>query len=282
MTQTNLDSQQQKKAGLSVAQSIIAGIAAGAGEVGLNHPLWTIKTLMQKGETIKFNPWILYRGILPNAASMIPITAIQVGLNRFFQQRFFSNSNELSTIQNLITAFAAGAASSLVSCPTEMIMTHQKTSFYAAGAQLIKQNGYSRVYTGLLATMLREGMFTTFFLGVTPVLKERIQTHCPHDFASSILAGMLAGIGATLASQGVDTVKTLQQAATPSESDGLVTTMHKLYSSKGMPGFFTGVIPRGARVMSAVTMMALITEQMKKLFADSNETESSSISAGTR
>lgn len=281
MTQTKLESKpktlKQQNTGLSVIQSTIAGIAAGAGEVGLNHPLWTIKTLMQKGEPITLNPRILYRGILPNAASMIPITAIQVGLNRFFQQRFFSSNHELTTTQRVITAFTAGAASSLVSCPTEMIMTHQKTSFYATGAQLVRQNGYSRLYTGLLATMLREGMFTTFFLGVTPVLKERIRVHCPHDFAASIFAGMLAGIGATLASQGVDTVKTLQQSASAAESAGLVTTMQKLYSSKGVSGFFTGVIPRGTRVMSAVTVMGLITEQMKKLFTDRDETNTPSI-----
>lgn len=281
MSQTKLESQATpapKKTGLSIMQSIIAGSIAGAGEVFFDHPLWTIKTRMQKGDPFTMNPQILYRGIIPNAASMIPITALQVALNCFFQQCFLRNKNELTSTERLNTAFAAGVGSAFVSCPTEMIMTHQKTSFYSAGMGLVKQAGLSSLYRGLPITMLREGMFTTFFLGVTPIMKSNIGTYCSNDLAASIFAGILAGIGATLASQGADTVKTIQQSAPT--SIGLDKTIRDLYSSGGVKGFFSGTIPRGMRVVSAVTIMGLINEKMNDVFADSEEQETSSVRPG--
>lgn len=275
MAQTKLESKseapKQKRIQLSVWQSIISGSIAGAAEVGINHPLWAVKTLLQKGEPITLNPSILYRGIIPNATSMIPITALQVGFNRFFQQWLFRDQEQLPPSRKIIAAFAAGVASSLVSCPTEMIMTHQRKGFYTSAKQLVAHGGWQHLYTGLLATMLREGMFTTFFLGVTPVFKEKIHQRYPYDFASSLFAGILAGIGATFASQWADMLKTLQQSAESGKSMGLASTMRQLYSSKGVSGFFAGAIPRGTRVISAVTIMSWITEEMQRLLTRSED-----------
>lgn len=269
MAQTKFESNsspQIEKAKLSFVQSVFSGSLAGVVEVLVNHPLWTIKTRIQKGEPMTLNPRILYRGILPNAASMTPITATQVGLNSLIQQCFFGKQYEPTTSQRLAIAFSAGVGSALVSGPTEMIMTHQKSSFYAASQELVKQGGWSRLYTGILATMLREGMFTTFFLGVTPLLKNKITHHYPYDLPASIIAGIIAGVGATIASQGADTVKTIQQAAKVSESTDFIPTVKKLYSSNGIGGFFKGAIPRGSRVISAVTLMGVVGQEMERFF----------------
>ncbi|KTC89758.1 MC/SLC25 family protein [Fluoribacter dumoffii] len=264
---------EEKKKNLSVYQSIFSGSVTGAFEVMVDHPLWSIKTRMQKGETFTLNPQVLYRGILPNAASMIPITAVQVGLNRFFQKCFWGNNYELSDGQKMASAFAAGVGSALISCPTEMIMTHQKKSFFAAGSYLVKQNGWSCLYTGMLATMLREGMFSTFFLGVAPTLKNRIKEYCPNDYFASLLAGMTAGIGATFASQQFDVVKTVQQASVAKNSAGFFRTVQKHYAAYGACGFFKGSVPRGLRVMSAVTLMNWMNEKMGELLSETPQTE---------
>lgn len=58
------------------------------------------------------------------------LTLVQVGLNRIFQKWFLGNKYELSDAQKLTSAFAAWVGSVLISCPTEMIMTHQKTGFF--------------------------------------------------------------------------------------------------------------------------------------------------------
>lgn len=267
-------SPKEKKNNLSVFQSILSGSITGAFEVLVDHPLWSIKTRMQKGEPFTLNPQVLYRGILPNAASMVPITAVQVGLNRFFQNWFFGNRYELTDRQRLVSAFAAGVGSAAISCPTEMIMTHQKKSFFAAGTHLVQQGGWPRLYTGMLATMLREGMFSTFFLAVTPALKTRIKEHYPNDYFASMLAGLMAGVGATLASQTFDVIKTAQQASVAANPVGFFKTAKSLYAAQGAAVFFKGGLPRGLRVMSAVTLMSWMNERMGELLSQSQPTES--------
>lgn len=255
--------------GVTVAQSIVIGSVAGGTEVIVNHPLWSIKTRIQCGHPFTFNPSLWYSGIWLNMASMVPITALQVGLNRGIQQLF----PDLSDVQRITSAFVAGVGSSVVSCPTEMVMTHQGQiggSFYTVGKQLVKLNGWYSLFAGLPGTAIRDGMFTVFFLAGTPMLKVKIQPYCTNNYFSSLAAGIAAGIGATLASQGVDTLKTIQQTANLSQPVGLQETAKKLYLTEGYYGFFKGLLPRGARVVSAVTIMALVSEKMEAVFQKCN------------
>src|SRR5437870_758977 len=106
---------QEKKQKVTVVQSVLIGSVAGAIEVLVNHPLWTIKTRMQRGFSFTFNPYLLYRGILPNAASMMPITAMQTGLDRCFQNAFFKDARELTNSQKVVSAFVAGVGSAFAS-----------------------------------------------------------------------------------------------------------------------------------------------------------------------
>lgn len=261
----------------TLAQSLVTGSVAGATEVLVDHPLWVIKTRMQSGQPFSLNHRILYRGIVPNASSMIPSTALQVGFNRGFQEVLFKNTADLSNTQRLGSAFMAGMASSFVSCPTEMVMTYQGKmggGFYQAGKQIVSQGGYRALFTGLLATALREGKFTAFFLGVTPMLKAQIQPHCSNDYTASLLAGMGAGVGATLASQGFDTLKTIQQTADLKKPMSFVGSVKKLYGTNGAYGFFKGGIPRGTRVMSAVTIMGFVADRMDTKFREYNAEQS--------
>lgn len=261
---TDISKKQQKTRSLTVAESLFSGSIAGAVEVLVDHPLWTIKTRMQSGKSFTLNPNILYRGILPNATSMIPITGIQVGLNRCSQILCFSHSVELSTTQRLSSAFMAGVASAVISCPTEMIMTNMSehgTSFYITAQRLIKHNGLGHLYTGGVATSMREGLFTMSFLGTSPILKKYMTDRNVNDKSASFVAGISSGVTATLTSQSFDTIKTCQQASSQRLSFWGATK--QLYSSTmGVRTFFIGSIPRGARVVSAVTLIGYVNEQI--------------------
>lgn len=272
-TQNTSIEQPTPKNKATVLDSILSGSVAGATEVVVNHPLWTVKTRIQRGESLTFNPQILYRGILPNAASMVPITAMQVGLNRLVQTIFFNNSSEMSNYQKIASGFIAGVGSSFASCPTEMVMTHQGKkggNFIASKNYLVLQGGYKCLFSGLPATMIREGLFTSFFLAGTPIVKTKLKPYCSNDYLASLLAGMGAGLCATAATQGVDTIKTIQQSAAPQNPVGFVEAAKKLYSSHGINGFFKGAVPRGTRVVSAITIMSWVNEKMEAKFAKSS------------
>lgn len=258
-----------QKSSQAIMQSLITGSVAGGVEVLIDHPLWSIKTRMQCGDPFTLNPRLLYRGILPNAASMIPITAIQVGLDQCFKSIFFNDDRELSSYLKVSSAFVAGASSALASCPTERVMTRQKKTgegFYAAGKYLFTNNGWRGLYQGLPITTVREGIFTAFFLAGTPIIKAEIQPSCPNEDAASLIAGMSSGLGATLVSQAADTLKTIQQDVEGHQHVSLRVAAKELYARQGLYGFFKGTLPRGARVMSAVTIMGYVTEKMEKQF----------------
>ncbi len=257
-------------------ESLFMGSVAGGAEVIVDHPLWVVKTRLQQNQPLSLDPRVLYRGIFPNAASMIPITAMQVGLNRLAQSVFYNNSNDLSNVQRIGSAFFAGVGSAFASCPTERVMTHQGKagdSFYRSARYFMNVGGVTSLYSGLAATMLREGMFTAFFLAVTPMLKTEIKSYVANDYFASLIAGMTAGVGATIASHGVDTIKTIQQSADVAQPVGFVEATKKIYSNHGFKGFFKGAVPRGARVMSAVTIMGWVNEKLEAEFAR-NKSES--------
>jgi hypothetical protein len=262
-----------QKAVPTVYQSIFIGSIAGAVEVLADHPLWTIKTRLQQGKSFTLNPSVLYRGMLPNIASMAPITALQVGLDSLVRKVLFKDA-DLSDKQRMASAFIAGVGSSLVSCPTEMIMTRQGTmvsSFYTAANYLYQSGGLRWVYQGLPATALREGGFTMFFLAGIPMLKSKVMPYCPNDAVATLCSGIGAGVGATLASQAFDTIKTVQQTATsPIKAVEAVTN---IYSTHGVYGFFKGSIPRGARVVSAVTIMGAVKEKLEEYCGSDNESD---------
>lgn len=268
----NASAQATQKRKLTIFQSIITGSVAGATEVMIDHPLWTIKTRSQRKIPFTLNPSVLYTGILPNAASMIPITAIQVGLDRAIKNVFFSSQDKISPFQRITAAFIAGIGSSIVSCPTEMVMTHQgkgvnKKSFKTTYNDLVNTAGHKCLFNALPATAAREGLFTTFFLAGIPMVKEKISPYFKNDNVATIASGMIAGVGATLASQFADTIKTVQQDADLLQPIKLRTAaVEKIYQKDGVFGLFNGSVPRGARVVSAVTILGFATQKMEAYF----------------
>ncbi len=64
-----------------------------------------------------------------NILSMAPITASQFGTNRAVQQLLLGKPDgELSGAQRFVAAAAAGGASGLVACPSELIIIQQQAS----------------------------------------------------------------------------------------------------------------------------------------------------------
>lgn len=266
-----IEAADKPKNNMTIMQSIITGSVAGAAEVLVDHPLWTIKTRLQRGEPFTLNLSLLYRGILPNVLSMVPITAMQVTLNTSLQKLCYRDTNNLSSFQRVASAFVAGVASAFVTCPTEMVMTYQGSSggrFTRAFKQLVNAGGWGCLLTGLPATAIREGLFAGFFLAGTPILKSNIKAHCSNDYVASLSAGICAGIGAAIVTQAFDTIKTVQQSAAVTDPIIIQGAIKKLYSAYGVSGFFKGSVPRGARMVSGVTIMSWVNEKMEKTLSN--------------
>jgi hypothetical protein len=201
------------------------------------------------------NPAILYRGILPNATSMIPITAVQVTLNNTISSCV--SENERTTIKTrLACAFAAGMGSALISCPVELIMTKQQAtgySFTKALVSIASSYGIPSLYRGITATMLREGPFTMTYLAAVPILNAHYKSYGFQGY-SNIAAGVSAGLLGTVLTHWIDVIKTRQQSKLDSNLN-FFKQANQIYQQEGLSTFSKGMLPRGARIISAVSLM---------------------------
>lgn len=233
-----------------MAQSMMIGSAAGAAEVLIDHPFWSMKTRRQKGASMTINPKILYRGLMPNVMSMVPITASQFGAYAAIKS-VVNNDN--------IASMAAGASAALIACPIEMIMTHQGdtgATFANTYKHLVQTKGMRSVYRGLPATMVRDSIFTLAIFSGKTMVKPYVAIE--NEKVAGTVASITAGVVAAQLTQGVDTVKTIQQAQHKSFKEATLS----IYGKHGIMGFFKGGLPRSARVGMAVMIIGEVTERL--------------------
>jgi hypothetical protein len=104
-----------------------------------------------------------------------------------------------------------------------------------------------------------------------PLLKDLIQSHLAPmintNGQATLLAGTTSGILATILSHGFDTVKAKQQACSLEKPAlSFLKSAKEIYAEAGIQGFTKGMPARGARVVSAITIIGTVTEEMTNLF----------------
>ena len=237
---------------LSAIENYAVGAFTGLAEVLVTNPLFVIKTKMQQNKPWILTPAAYYKGAAANALGFMPITAIQVGANKWIQSTLFNNHP--TYVQQVGAAFTAGVLSSFISCPVEKVMTlqndHPKTNLSSLLKGHLQAKGLSGFFVGQLATSLREGGFSIFFLATPPVIKSKLKSHGLNDTSSSIIAGVSSGMVATLVTQPADTIKTCQQSAVD-PSLGFFKTA----KSMAIPTLFKGIVARSSSVILSITLM---------------------------
>jgi len=198
----------------------------------------------------------------------MPITATQTAMFQTVKRIFFPDASKMSSSQMITCAFMAGVGAASIAAPTELLMTVQDKhgGFYRAAQYIMKNTGWKGIYHGFMATALRDGIFTAGYLAGSPIAKSYIQPYVTNDFAAGLCAGFTAGLISSVTSQAIDTIKTEQQSSEGQQRIGIVTAARKIKSSSGMIGFFNGGFFRGARIMSAVTIMSMVNEKLTAKF----------------
>lgn len=197
---------------------------------------------------------------------MLPITATQFGMNRLLEQTF---SQVLGTggghSRTLFIALGAGASSALFSCPAEMVMIQQQKSgrsLMAELRQLTSTLGIMSVYKGLSPTLVRESLYTAGYLGVAPILREKL-SEAPiigdTPGGPMVASGIAAGLLATVSTQPLDTIKTRMQAF-PQKDEypqyrSMPSTTKYIIETEGFTTLFAGLVPRAARIVLAVFVL---------------------------
>ncbi len=109
-------------------------------------------------------------GATEYASSAVPSYATVFFIKKLLQP----NPSQSSSFYDFATSFAAGALSGLASTPFDAVAQNKQLAQLPSSKQtremMIKHHGYSSLFQGGGATMLREGTWSTIYLTAIPVL----------------------------------------------------------------------------------------------------------------
>ncbi|KAF6250639.1 mitochondrial carrier domain-containing protein [Scenedesmus sp. NREL 46B-D3] len=220
----------------------LIGAVGGVMEVCLMQPMVAFKNALQEGRPLPTTPSQMYRGLLINCGSIAPITASQFGTNRFMERTLMQRTGrqQLSSVERFGCAATAGAVSALVATPTELVIIQQQKK----GTSLLQEvkhfaasyPAYS-AYRGLWPCVMRETLYAAGYLGLCPVLFDKLKDS--QQFKP------------------FDTIKTRMQAAMYAKPEYLswTSTAATIHREGGMANFWSGLLPRMTRIIAATFIL---------------------------
>lgn len=264
----------KESAARQLAENIAIGSAAGIAEVTIDQPLMYFKNMIQQGKPIYDNSqsWyhnlrVWYRGYAVNAGSMAPITAIQVAATQAIQEQI-APAGEASSTQRIGAATAGGMISALVSSPSELVILHKQNdggSTMQTIRAIVAHKNHLNIMRGVMPTAGRDGGFTAGYMGLAPVIKEQLKGKVDHPVAAAACAGVGAGVPVAIVTHPWDLIKAkLQENIHGAKRKSMVETAHAVYQQEGWQAFFKGFTPRATRVISAITVMSTVENELRK------------------
>lgn len=222
-----------------------------------------------------------WRGLFP-ALSKLTISA---GLYFFLLNKmentltkFFKNSKKDQ--QHFISSSLARALSGVITNPIQVV----RTRFEVIGFTQYKNtfDGFQKIYnkegmrgfaSGIIPTALRDapfaGIYFTIYVRTKRFLEEKAGENL-NLLTKSFIAGMIAGIIATILTNPFDIIRARMQYATfikeegkkyKSVKDGVI----KIYSNEGLHGFMKGLGPRLLRKPLSNSLSFVIFETIHKV-----------------
>jgi len=252
----------------SSTRMLVVGSLAGMIEASAMQPFLYWKTMEQINKPMVWKPSLAYRGVLINAASIAPISGLQYAANGSLQKLFVSMSgNERpGELQKLAVAIGAGAISSLIVTPAELIMISQQRlggSVASTLKDVWSTSGLRGMMRGFAPTTWREMGWTGGLFGLQSTFKIAVQEDSKffrrNEVASAAFASIAAGQITAIITQPFDVVKSLMQAdrgiSAPMRARSSFDTAKLLYQEGGSRAFFRGLPARAARLCGAVFIL---------------------------
>lgn len=179
---------------------ILLSLIGNSLEVTLQHPLNVLKNHKQTNQyKFHYNFHNLYRGYNFNLYSLNCISLIQYyGYNYLYKE----------TQNDVLSSLSAGLLSGLIASPAEYYIINKKSK--ETLIESIQRKRITNIYKyGLTNCLLREGIYTSCLLTMTPILEKKIKEE--EIKYGNIISPILSGGISSLLSHPFDTIKTIQQ-----------------------------------------------------------------------
>ena len=230
---------------LSDLENISLGFFCGFADCTLLQSTNYWKNAQQQGLPFTLNPAVLYRGYTVNVLQNGFCVMSQFFLAGQLKKAMTGGTDrELSNTEKIVSGVSAGAISSIVAGPMELIMIQQQvkgTGLFSTATEMVAQ-GPGTLFRGTTGMMLREGLYAGGFLGIIPVARQEIQnaTGWSADQAR-IAATVTCGPLCSMCSHPPDTLKTCLQGDIERKTfEGYRQTAKKLIEERGMSSLWAG------------------------------------------
>ena len=164
------------RATLDEKENLAVGVAGGCTETLVLMPVLTWKFCLQEGRPYPPFPG-MYRGVMVQAGSVAPITAMQMLFNGLIEAAVTKGQRNATEIEAIGCALGAGAASALLYGPVDMATIHQQklgAGFVGTVSHLASTHGLASLWRGVVPMALREAIYTAGYLGLAPVFTARL------------------------------------------------------------------------------------------------------------
>jgi solute carrier family 25 (mitochondrial 2-oxodicarboxylate transporter), member 21 len=210
-----------------------------------------------------------FRGVTAAAAPLGPITALQVAVNGAIERAVTGCDRGPTDPERVGVAMAAGAASSVLYSPVDLVVIQQqKLGLDSPGATIsaiVKEHGAAGMMRGFWSCVGREAIYTAGYLGLAPIAKDYLTSNVEYfksnELAASIVGSSIGGTVAAVLTHPVDTSKTCAQSDIAGvKYPNARTALGMVYKEGGIKALYGGGLARTARLCGAFFIINNIRE----------------------
>ncbi|KAM7266328.1 hypothetical protein ACFE04_004225 [Oxalis oulophora] len=236
-------------------EGIVAGATAGVVVEAALYPLDTIKTRLQAAHDGGNIIWKgLYSGLPANLLGVLPASAIFVGVYEPIKQKLLQTlPQNFSALAQLTAGTIAGAASSLIRVPTEVVKQRMQTGHFASAPDavrlIIAKEGFRGLYMGYGSFLLRDLPFDAvqFCIYEQMLIGYKLAAHRELNDAEIAVVGAFAGAITGAVTTPLDVIKTrLMVQGSTSQYKGIFDCARTIVREEGSHALLKGL---GARVL---------------------------------
>jgi solute carrier family 25 carnitine/acylcarnitine transporter 20/29 len=227
---------------INIMEHFIMGAISGSTGILLSHPIDTIKTNVQDGKKISFNPRFLYRGIIPPFLGMGLEKAIVFGTYHNVSEKLKTiglDSESHDHMDRILAGSIAGFVSSFVVTPIERLKILSQTGNDKMYKNILRDRKlYLGLFKGLSTTFTREMPGFAIYFSTYENLKEIISIKKEVNMLDHFYMGGLSGLVSWSFIYPQDLIKTKIQASVGNHNTKDI--IKNIYSEYGFRGFFKG------------------------------------------